>query len=123
MLQSQSFRVAKMQLKSAWSPDIAISRDPGSGGRFIAKKIATKLGWKLFDKALMFKLSEELGIKTAELEHIDEHGRTWFADTFHSIFNPAYVFFRPINVFELESLPPLLLELRTPLNMMASAPS
>jgi len=91
MLQSQSFRVAKMQLKSAWSPDIAISRDPGSGGRFIAKKIATKLGWKLFDKALMFKLSEELGIKTAELEHIDEHGRTWFADTFHSIFNPAYV--------------------------------
>ncbi|MFH2085376.1 MAG: cytidylate kinase-like family protein [bacterium] len=89
--QSQSNKVVKLQIKSEWKPDIVISRAPGSGGAIIAKKIAKKLNWQFFDKNLMFKLSEKLGILTAELRKIDEHDRTWFADTFQSLFNPSYV--------------------------------
>ncbi|MFZ2199572.1 MAG: cytidylate kinase-like family protein [Microgenomates group bacterium] len=88
---SQTLKVAKLQIKKDWSPDIAISRDPGSGGKLIAKKIAKKLGWQFFDKTLMLELSKELGIPTNELAHIDEHGRSWLADSFQSIFNPSYV--------------------------------
>lgn len=88
---SQTLRVSKFQLKNEWSPDIVISRDPGSGGQIIAKKIAKKLGWQLFNKKLMLELSQELHIPESELAHIDEHSRSWFADIIQSIFNPNYV--------------------------------
>ncbi|KKU44787.1 MAG: putative cytosolic protein [Microgenomates group bacterium GW2011_GWA2_46_7] len=88
---AQAERVEKLKIKSTWNPDIVISRDPGSGGNPIAKKLAHKLGWQFFNKALMLKLSEELHIPTEELSHVDEHSRSWLADTFHSVFNPSYV--------------------------------
>lgn len=88
---SQILRVEKHKIKTDWDPDITISRDPGSGGHLIAKKLAKKLGWRLFDKTLMLELSKELKIDPAELVHVDEHDRNWAADLFQSIFNPSYV--------------------------------
>ncbi len=82
---SQSSRVAKLQIKNEWIPDIVISRDPGSGGQIIAKKIAKKLNWQIFNKKLMVELSEELKIPSSDLLHVDEHSRSWFADIFQSI--------------------------------------
>lgn len=88
---SQSLKVAKLQIKTEWKPDIVISRDPGSGGNLIGKKIAKKLGWHFFDKILMRKLAQDLDIPEDEFADIDEHSRSWIADLVHSIFNPAYV--------------------------------
>lgn len=88
---SQLQRIEKLKIKSDWQPDIAISRDPGSGGKLIAKIIAKKLKRRLFDKSIMAQLSSELHIPTNELVNIDEHGRTWITDLFNSIFNPDYV--------------------------------
>lgn len=88
---SVSNKVAKLQIKSEWHPDIAISRDPGSGGHPIAKKLAKKLGWNLLDASLMNQLASELGIPVNEFANVDEHSRSWFADSFHAIFNPDYV--------------------------------
>lgn len=87
---SQEKRIEKHKIR-IWSPDIVISRDSGSGGRIVAEKVAKRLGWQLFDKALVLKLSEELEIPADEFVDIDEHGRDWFTDFFHSIFNPDYV--------------------------------
>lgn len=88
---SVSNKVTKLQIKAEWHPDIAISRDPGSGGHPIAKKLAKKLGWKLLDENLMDQLAKELNIPVHEFANIDEHSRSWFSDTFHAIFNPDYV--------------------------------
>jgi cytidylate kinase len=88
---SVSLKVAKLQIKSEWSPDIVISRDPGSGGHPIAKKLAKKLGWQLFDKALMLELSRELDIPENEVADVDEHSRSWIADFVQSVFNPNYI--------------------------------
>ena len=41
---------------------ITISREYGSGGRYVGKLIAEKLGIKLYDKELIEKLSEETGL-------------------------------------------------------------
>lgn len=81
----------KPTLPTKWNPDIVISRDPGSGGRVIARRLARKLGWKLLDKQILTKLAEELNIPAKEFAKIDEHTRNWFADTINSIFNPNYV--------------------------------
>jgi cytidylate kinase len=88
--ESQAKRVAKMAIKT-WDPDIIISRDPGSGGSVIAKKVARRLGWKLFDKELMLELSRKLSIPPETIEHVDEHTRSWLADMVHFLFNSNYV--------------------------------
>ncbi len=88
---AQSKRVAKLKLKSSWTPDITIARDPGSGGTIVAQKLAKRLGWQVFDKELMIKLSEKLGIPSDAVSNVDEHSRSWISDLFHSIFNPNYV--------------------------------
>lgn len=91
LARSQAKRLVSFKLKTAWRPDIAISRDPGSGGKIIAAKLAKRLGWQLFDKELIRKLSQELGIPESEVANVDEHSRSWVSDTFNSIFNPDYV--------------------------------
>lgn len=80
-----------IQPQHRWHPDIAISRDPGSGGRVVAKKIARKLGWELLDKQILTKLADELHIPPREFAKVDEHTRNWFADSWNVLFNPHYV--------------------------------
>lgn len=85
-------KLSRLQIKPhRWSPDIVISRDPGSGGRVVAQKISRKLGWELLDKEILTKLAEELNIPPHEFANVDEHTRNWFADTWNSLFNPHYV--------------------------------
>ena len=74
-----------------WKPDIAISRDPGSGGKIVAEMVAKKLKWKLLDKEILAKLSKELGIPEDEFAKVDEHPRGWWVDTVQSLFNPHYI--------------------------------
>lgn len=49
---------------------ITISREYGSGGRYIGKLVAQKLGIKLYDKEIITKLSENTGLTT---EYIKKH--------------------------------------------------
>ncbi|MFH2019509.1 MAG: cytidylate kinase-like family protein [bacterium] len=86
-------KLAKIRIKSSpeWTPDITISRDPGSGGSIIAQKVARKLGWDVLDKDILNTLSKQLGIPEKEFARIDETPRSWLADTFNSLFNPQYV--------------------------------
>lgn len=88
---SQIERVLKHKIKHVYHPDIVINRDPGSGGHPIAKKLSKKLSWQLLDETLMNQLASELDIPVSEFINVDEHGRSWFMDTFHSIFNKNYV--------------------------------
>lgn len=84
-------KIVPPKLKNEHHPDITISRDPGSGGKLVAQKIAKKLGWKFFDKTLMIKVANELGIPAREFSNVDEHTRGWMADTIQSLLNPNYV--------------------------------
>lgn len=49
---------------------ITISREYGSGGRYIGKLVAKRLGIKLYDKEIITKLSEKTGLTT---EYIKTH--------------------------------------------------
>lgn len=88
---SQTTRLAKHKVKHVYHPDIVINREPGSGGRLVAQKLAKKLTWQLLDEALMDQLADELGIPVKEFKSVDEHGRSWLSDTIQGIFNPNYV--------------------------------
>ena len=84
-------RVTKHKIKNVYHPDIVLNREPGSGGRIVAKKLAKKIGWQLLDESLMDQLAEELNIPVDEFKNVDEHSRSWISDTFQSIFNKNYI--------------------------------
>ncbi len=88
--QRKIINYAQLQLDS-WSPDITISRAPGSGGRLVAKRLAKKIGWDFYDKILLKKIAQKLDYPSSFLEKIDEHPRSKITDLFHALFNPNYL--------------------------------
>ena len=54
---------------------VLISREYGSGGRVIGKKVAEKLGFKFYDKEMISKVAEETGLSENYIEEHGEHSK------------------------------------------------
>lgn len=54
---------------------ISISREFGSGGRDIAKKVAEDMGLELYDRNMLEEIAEKMNIEPEVLEDIDEKPR------------------------------------------------
>ncbi len=52
---------------------ITVEREYGSGGSFIAEKLAQRLGWKLWDRSLTEEIAKLAKVETSEVERCDEH--------------------------------------------------
>lgn len=57
---------------------ITISREFGSGGRTIGKKVAEKLGIPCYDSELIHKIAQESGFAESYVKKVDESGPTSF---------------------------------------------
>jgi len=56
---------------------ICISREYGSGGREVGRKLAERLGIPCYDKELLTKTAQEHGISEAAIEAVDEQPAKW----------------------------------------------
>ena len=65
---------------------ITVSREYGSGGRYVGKLIADKLGIKLYDKEFIQKLAQETGLSEEYIENNEQK-----RDTLASLNNGYYV--------------------------------
>lgn len=72
-------------------PFITISREPGSGGKPVAKLVREWLKFNFYDKKLITDLSKSVRRREALLKKVDERARTAIDDIVHSLFNPDYV--------------------------------
>ncbi len=72
-------------------PFITVSREPGSGGRPIAKQVSKWLGYKFYDKKIVEDLSRSVHRREALLKKVDERGRSAIDDIVHGMFNPDYI--------------------------------
>lgn len=52
---------------------ITISREYGSGGGEVARRLATRLGWQLVDHEMVIRLAQRLNISEYEAAAYDEH--------------------------------------------------
>lgn len=73
------------------SPIVTISRDPGSGGKPIAQKVAERLGFVFYDENLVAEIAKSAKMRRSLLDQIDEKGRSLMTDFVHNMFNPDYV--------------------------------
>jgi cytidylate kinase len=72
-------------------PFITIAREPGSGGRPIAKAVAEKLGFLYVDEQIVEEIARSTKRRTAVIREIDEKNRTAIEDMVHSLLNKEYI--------------------------------
>ena len=66
-------------------PVITVSREPGSGGKLIAKGIAEALGLDLFHQEVIHEMAQSARVETRLLETLDEKGLSVLEDWITSL--------------------------------------
>ena len=66
---------------------ITVSREPGSGGKIIAARLAQKLGFDLFHQEVLHEMAKSANVSAQLLKTLDEKGLTiledWIASLVH----------------------------------------
>ncbi len=65
------------QSLSAQMRAITISREYGSGGGEIARRVAARLGWQLVDHQMIVHIAQSLGVSESEIEQKDEYSESF----------------------------------------------
>jgi cytidylate kinase len=59
---------------------IAISREAGTPGTSVAREIGKRLAWQVYDNELLEKIAENMGLRSALLECVDERHQSWLLE-------------------------------------------
>ena len=74
-----------------FGPFLAISREAGSGGAEVARRVGERLGWPVLDRELVNGLAEDLKLEPRVLELMDETRSNWFSETLLNLLNSRLV--------------------------------
>src|SRR5579872_1895390 len=75
---------AEMGLATAPTPafTVALSREAGTQGTAVARELGSRLGWPVYDHELLERIAQEMGVRTALLESVDEKRMSWLLEAF-----------------------------------------
>lgn len=59
---------------------IAVSREAGTYGAAIAHEVGARLGWPVYDRELLQRIADDLGVRRSLLEAVDERRPGWLED-------------------------------------------
>ena len=68
---------------------IAISREVGANGSEVARQIGKRLDWPVYDREILDMIAQRSVLRSELLESIDEHDRSWLAQTLSSFAHPG----------------------------------
>lgn len=81
--------VSKNSRKSTQNPFVTISRDPGSGGRLIARRLATALKLKFYDQEILENLGQNKNVLDFYKSSYDEKDFDLFQEFINSFIYPS----------------------------------
>jgi cytidylate kinase len=70
---------------------LTISREAGSRGAEVARRLGDRLGWAVLDKNIVDRLAGDLKLEPRVLELLDETRINWFSETLLNLFNSRLV--------------------------------
>ncbi len=70
---------------------IAVSRDSGANGHLIARAVGARLDWPVYDKELLSRIADEMGLRARLLEGLDEKQVNWLQDALAGFASAAAV--------------------------------
>jgi cytidylate kinase len=60
---------------------VAISREAGTMGSAVAVEVGKVLNWHVYDRELLEKIADEMGLRASLLESVDERQQNWFRES------------------------------------------
>ncbi|MFO7885490.1 MAG: cytidylate kinase-like family protein [Desulfobacteraceae bacterium] len=70
---------------------VTISREPGSGGRIVAEKIAERLNFDIFHQEVVHEMAEDANISVRFIETLDERGLNTLDNWIASMVDERYL--------------------------------
>ncbi len=70
---------------------IAFSREAGTFGAAIAREVANRLGWPLYDSELLQHIAEDMGVRQSLLESVDERNASWLGEVLEGLSSESTV--------------------------------
>jgi len=64
---------------------IALTRESGADGPLVARAIGKRLGWPVYDRELLERVAEEMGLRADLLESVDEKRKSWLLECLESL--------------------------------------
>jgi cytidylate kinase len=64
---------------------IAISRQAGAGGAAVARALGEQLGWPVYDRELIERIAQEMGLRSQLVESVDERRGNWLEECLRSL--------------------------------------
>lgn len=86
----QMLKTEKAEAQQAVSV-ITVSREPGSGGKLIARGVAEKLGYDLFHQEVIHEMADSAKVNTRLLETLDEKGLNILEDWVAALVNERHL--------------------------------
>ncbi len=89
----------EQQSLSAQMRAITISREYGSGGGEVARRVAVRLGWQLVDHQMVVHIAQSLGVSESEIEQKDEYSESFASRILSSmrLIDPAMAVGVPVD--------------------------
>ena len=72
-------------------PVVTVSREPGSGGRIVAQKLAERLGFVVFHQEVLHEMAKEAKISERVLQSLDERGLSILEDWIASLVDSQHL--------------------------------
>lgn len=66
---------------------IAITREAGARGAEVAQALGLRLSWPVYDKELLQRIAEEMGLRASLLESVDEKRGSWLRECMEAFFS------------------------------------
>lgn len=70
---------------------IAVSRQTGTYGAAIAREVGDRLGWPVYDRELLLRIADDMGVHRSLLESVDERREGWLSEAFTRLFSGSAV--------------------------------
>ncbi len=68
---------------------ITVSREAGANGAPIARAVAEELGWPIYDRELLERVAEHMGLRASLLEEVDERRKGWLRERLETLASSA----------------------------------
>jgi len=68
---------------------IVVSREAGTQGTAISQEVGKRLGWQVYDHELLERIAQDMGLRSALLESVDERRQSWLTEAFEAFMSAS----------------------------------
>ena len=69
---------------------IALSREAGTPATAVAQEVGRLLGWQVYDRELLEKIAQDMGLRSNLLESVDERRQNWLAEALQGLMSVSF---------------------------------